>query len=98
MLKNANIECNTVTVLHCMKYAINVLKYADNMHLHERNMQKYANNMQTLCITYANIETVFVKYAKKNAVKICIIILFYMKNMQKSIYAIYCIYMHSPLC
>ena len=52
MLKNANIECNTVTVLHCRKNAINMLKYADNMHLHARNMQKYANNMQTLCIKY----------------------------------------------
>ena len=35
---------------------------------------------------------------KKYAVKICGNMQFYMQHMQKSIYCIFCIYMHSPLC
>ena len=62
-------------------------KYAGNMQRYAKNMQVYAKknarNMQ-ICRLYQS-------KCKKYAVKICRNMPFYMQNMPKSIYSIFCI-------
>ena len=79
----------------CTKYARNMLEYAGNMQTYAKKKQVYiANNMQEI---YKCIDCIS-QICKKYAMKICRNMKFYMQQMQKSIYCIFCIYMHSPLC
>ena len=82
--------------------------YMQNMY---NNMQNNMQNMQKICMKYAEYDR---KYARnmqnmtenmpnnmQNMQKICQKIcnpVFNMQNSDRSIFCIFCIYIHSPLC
>ena len=80
------------------KYALNMPEICTNMQIICSYMLKICSYMPKICNKYAQYIDCISRICKKYAVKICRNMQFYMQNMHKSIYCIYCIYMHSPLC
>ena len=80
------------------KYALNMPGICTNMQTICSYMLKICSYMPKICNKYAQYIDCISRICKKYAVKIFRNIQFYMQNMHKSIYCIYCIYMHSPLC
>ena len=75
------------------------------MQLYALNMQFYANNVQEICkknrknmqlhrLYWSNMQKICSEKMQKYAVLDASLL----QDMHKSIFCIYCIYMHSPLC
>ena len=92
--KNMHKICTYIDSISqiCKRYAPNMLE----------NIHKYASDVQLICKKYAKKICKYIDYisqiCKKYAGKICRNKKIDIQNMQKYIYCVFCIYMHSPLC